>query len=105
MPTVEEQALVASEEMLLTEEQELLDSLAEQVAEHDEYLRSIGMGEEEADPSDAHVDIHIDGAAFVDSLGYMLKGMVGIFLVIAIIMVVIMTLNKVTGKEKKKKEA
>ena len=97
MPTVEEQALVASEEMLLTE--------AEQVAEHDEYLRSIGMGAEEADPSDAHVDIHIDGAAFVDSLGYMLKGMVGIFLVIAIIMAVIMTLNKVTGKEKKKKEA
>ena len=32
MPTVEEQALVASEEMLLTEEQELLDSLTEQVA-------------------------------------------------------------------------
>ena len=83
----------------------LLDSLAEQVAEHDEYLRSIGMGEEEADPSDAHVDIHIDGPAFVNSLGYMLKGMVGIFLVIAIIMAVIMTLNKVTGKEKKKKEA
>ena len=63
------------------------------------------MGEEEADPSDAHVDIHIDGAAFVDSLGYMLKGMVGIFLVIAIIMAVIMILNKVTGKEKKEKEA
>ena len=105
MPTVEEQALVASEEMLLTDEQELLDSLAEQVEEHDEYLRSIGMGEEEADPSDAHVDIHIDGAAFVDSLGYMLKGMIGIFLVIAIIMAVIMILNKVTGKEKKEKEA
>ena len=51
--------------------------------------------------SDAHVDIHIDGAAFVDSLGYMLKGMIGIFLVIAIIMAVIMILNKVTGKEKK----
>ena len=74
MPTVEEQALVASEEMLLTEEQELLDSLVEQVEEHDEYLRSIGMGEEEADPSDAHVDIHIDGAAFVDSLGYHAQG-------------------------------
>ncbi|HIR07274.1 MAG TPA: oxaloacetate decarboxylase [Candidatus Pullichristensenella stercoripullorum] len=47
----------------------------------------------------------MDGAAFVDSLGYMLKGMVGIFLVIAIIMAVIMILNKVTGKEKKEKEA
>ena len=51
----------------------------------------------------------IGGVFFVKFLNLFLKKkinpMVGIFLVIAIIMAVIMTLNKVTGKEKKKKEA
>lgn len=42
---------------------------------------------------------HIDGAAFVDSLQYMLKGMVGIFLVTAIIILAVVILEKATKKK------
>ena len=43
--------------------------------------------------------IHVDGGAFVDSLQYMLKGMVGIFLVTAIIILAVVILEKVSGKK------
>ncbi len=42
----------------------------------------------------------IDFAAFTDSLQYMLKGMGGIFIVTAVIVAIILLLNK-TGKGKK----
>lgn len=43
----------------------------------------------------------LDGAAFVDSLQYMLKGMVGIFLVTGLIILALVILERVTkgGKE------
>lgn len=44
--------------------------------------------------------IHLDGAAFLDSLQYMLKGMVGIFLVTGIIILAVVILEKVIGKKK-----
>ena len=47
--------------------------------------------------------IHLDGAAFADSLQYMLKGMVGIFLVTAIIILAMLILEKTTGKKKEEK--
>ena len=48
--------------------------------------------------------IHLDGAAFADSLQYMLKGMVGIFLVTAIIILAVLILEKTTGKKKDESE-
>ena len=49
----------------------------------------------------AQTVFRIDGAAFVDSLQYMLKGMVGIFLVTALIILVLVILEKATKKQEK----
>lgn len=48
--------------------------------------------------------IHLDGGAFVDSLQYMLKGMVGIFLVTGLIILTVVILEKVTGKKQDQEE-
>ena len=85
--------------------QEQLDELSAQVAEQEAYLETLGMEEETATSTEATFSFKFDGGAFVDSLGIMFQGWGGIFVVIAIIMAVIMILNKVTGKEKKEKEA
>ncbi len=44
-------------------------------------------------------DFHIDVNAFVESLGYMAKGMVGIFIVTAVIVLSMVLLNKFTSKK------
>jgi len=44
--------------------------------------------------------IHLDGAAFVDSLQYMLKGMAGIFLVTGLIILAVLILEKATAKKR-----
>lgn len=45
-------------------------------------------------------NFHIDVPAFLDSLQYMLKGLVGIFLVTGLIILVLIILEKVTkGKQ------
>lgn len=54
-----------------------------------------------ADDAAPKTVFRIDGAAFVDSLQYMLKGMVGIFLVTALIILVLVILEKVTKKQEK----
>ena len=50
---------------------------------------------------DAQGAFRLDGAAFVDSLQYMLKGLVGIFLVTGLIILALVILERVTkhGKE------
>ena len=50
---------------------------------------------------EAQSAFHLDGAAFVDSLQYMLKGMVGIFLVTGLIILALVILEHATkgGKE------
>ena len=48
------------------------------------------------------MNIRIDGQALVDSLPIMGKGMLGIFLVTAVIVITVAILNKVTGRKKKK---
>ena len=53
-----------------------------------------------AEEAEAKTVFHIDGSAFVDSLQYMLKGMAGIFLVTALIIVVLLILEKASGKKK-----
>ncbi len=42
----------------------------------------------------------IDGAAFVDSLRYMLMGMLGIFLVTGIIVAAMLILSRATGSKR-----
>ena len=49
----------------------------------------------------ATMNFRIDGQAFVDSLPIMGKGMLGIFLVTAVIVITVAILNKVTGRKKK----
>ena len=51
--------------------------------------------------TDATMNFRIDGQAFVDSLPIMGKGMLGIFLVTAVIVITVAILNKVTGRKKK----
>ena len=45
----------------------------------------------------------IDFAAFLDSLLILVQGWAGIFVVIAVIMAVVMILNRTTGKHEDKK--
>ncbi len=103
MAAIDEQALVESYEMQLSEQQEQLDSLSAQVEEQGAYLESLGMeSEEEALASEASFELRIDFQAFGNAWGVVLQGMVGIFVVIAIIMAIVMLLNKITGKKKEK---
>lgn len=44
----------------------------------------------------AEEGLRIDGAAFVDSLQYMLKGMAGIFIVTGLIILLLIALEKAT---------
>lgn len=89
--------------MQLSEQQEQLDSLSAQVEEQGAYLESLGMeSEEEALASEASFELRIDFQAFGNAWGVVLQGMVGIFVVIAIIMAIVMLLNKITGKKKEK---
>ena len=46
------------------------------------------------------MDFHIDFQAFLDSLPIMGMGMLGIFIVIFVVFLMIMILNRVTGKKK-----
>ena len=103
MAAIDEQALVESYEMQLSEQQEQLDSLSAQVEEQGAYLESLGMeSEEEALASEASFELRIDFQAFGNAWGVVLQGMVGIFVVIVIIMAIVMLLNKITGKKKEK---
>lgn len=49
----------------------------------------------------AEEGLRIDGAAFVDSLQYMLKGMAGIFIVTGLIILLLIVLEKATKPKEK----
>ncbi len=83
--------------------QEQLDELSAQVAEQEAYLETLGMEEETATSTEATFSFKFDGGAFVDSLGIMFQGWGGIFVVIAIIMAVVMILNRATNKKEESK--
>ena len=84
--------------------QEQLDELSAQVAEQEAYLETLGMEEETATSTEATFSFKFDGGAFVDSLGIMFQGWGGIFVVIAIIMAVVMILNRATNKKEESKD-
>ena len=52
--------------------------------------------------TDMTMNFRIDADAFVDTLPIMGKGMLGIFIVTAVIVITVAVLNKVTGKKKNK---
>ena len=62
---------------------------------------NLGKAEEKID-TDADFSINIDGKRFVDSLQYMWKGMLGIFIVIGVIILSVYVMNKLSTLSFKK---